>query len=447
MTRARTRRRKRGTGSVDWHHGRWRARLPLPGRPVLGYFDDEDTAHEVLDAALLQLRGSHADPARRRELTVGDLARDLWLPERLETHRNGADDRNRWERYVASEAIARMLVTKVAPRHVRELYRALSRQLSTRTGERLSPSTLRNVRTVVRACFRFAVQHDLIETSPADGVDFENLVPQQDNWAYLELPDLERAEAWLITEGRVRQLAAFRLGVYAGLRPIEVMGLKVVDLRLDGDRPHVVVRRSRNKVTKTGRVRRVPLMPPAVAALSAWLAERQSPAPWLFPSRNGGCHAKGYDFGWADHPVGKGANQRVRPGVKTRAGITEHITYYAATRHTCASHLAMGSWVSKGWMKEALRLEEIRDWLGHSTVGVTERYAHLTADWLHSKMGEEPPARAPVIPIRVVRGSSGSARDVAQVLEPQRFRNDPRATYWIRTSDLRFTKPLLYRLS
>ena len=40
-------------------------------------------------------------------------------------------------------------------------------------------------------------------------------------------------------------------------------------------------------------------------------------------------------------------------------------------RHTCGSSLVAG------WWGRAWRLEEVRDLLGHSTVRVTEMYAHL----------------------------------------------------------------------
>ena len=42
--------RDRGTGSVDFHQGRWRARLPGKGRVLLGHFDDEAEAHRTLEA-------------------------------------------------------------------------------------------------------------------------------------------------------------------------------------------------------------------------------------------------------------------------------------------------------------------------------------------------------------------------------------------------------------
>ena len=67
----------------------------------------------------------------------------------------------------------------------------------------------------------------------------------------------------------------------------------------------------------------------------------------------------------------------------------------------------------------ALRLEEVRDWLGYADIGITQRYAHLAQGGLSSLVGGR---------VGGLERKSG-------------------ATYQIRTDDLRFTKPLLYQLS
>jgi hypothetical protein len=48
-------------------------------------------------------------------------------------------------------------------------------------------------------------------------------------------------------------------------------------------------------------------------------------------------------------------------------------------RHTCASHLVQGSW-APALIARPLRLEEVRDWLGHQDIATTQRYAHLCRD-------------------------------------------------------------------
>jgi site-specific recombinase XerD len=46
------------------------------------------------------------------------------------------------------------------------------------------------------------------------------------------------------------------------------------------------------------------------------------------------------------------------------------LTFYQATRHTFASH----------WVLTGGSIERLRDIMGHSSVAVTERYAHLKPD-------------------------------------------------------------------
>ena len=50
--------------------------------------------------------------------------------------------------------------------------------------------------------------------------------------------------------------------------------------------------------------------------------------------------------------------------------LSKDLTWYQCTRHTFASH----------WVMDGRTLEKLREILGHSSVKVTERYAHLMPD-------------------------------------------------------------------
>lgn len=149
------------------------------------------------------------------------------------------------------------------------------------------------------------------------------------------------------------------------------------------------MRRSYDGPTKTKATRHVPLLPPAIEALKAWKkGAPKNPRGLVFPSDTLGVRASGFVWGWRDKPeerTRKGEVVRiVRPGIARRAGIERHVTWYSATRHTCASHLLMGSWTkdAKGWMTRRLSLEDVRKCLGHADISGTQRYAHLAEDWL-----------------------------------------------------------------
>lgn len=65
-----------------------------------------------------------------------------------------------------------------------------------------------------------------------------------------------------------------------------------------------------------------------------------------------------------EHTLGKKLKDAL-PKVKLRK-----LTWYQATRHTFASH----------WVLAGGTIEKLREVMGHSTVMVTERYAHLRPD-------------------------------------------------------------------
>lgn len=182
------------------------------------------------------------------------------------------------------------------------------------------------------------------------------------------------------------QRSAIVVAVYTGLRAGELWGLQWRDVHLDGDRPRVVVRHSREQATKSGRIREVPLLAPARAALERWreLAPGVG-AALVWPALDGACHRDGYDAGWAR--------------VLEIAKISRRVRWHDL-RHTCASHLVQGTW-GRAWS-----LAEVRDVLGHSTIRQTERYAHLCPGGLHdaarATSGELPAGHslATVVPLR-----------------------------------------------
>jgi integrase len=75
-----------------------------------------------------------------------------------------------------------------------------------------------------------------------------------------------------------------------------------------------------------------------------------------------------------------------------RTGIKRHIRFHDL-RHTCASHLLQGTW-APDLIREPLRLEEVKAWLDHSDIGVTQRYAYLAPDAIRGKVVDDAGATA-----------------------------------------------------
>lgn len=384
-------------GSIDFRNGRHRLRIRQPDgkRKTIGYYDTEDEAERMRLAIVQQLAGTAFDPQIRGR-TFGAWGVS-WLDDRELTHRDAAGDRQRWNAYVAGTPIAAMKIDAIRPRDVQRWVRALASRISDRTGERLDPQTVTNALTTLRAAFRSAIEQELIDENPAAGVvvprgTIDQDVEDDEPIAFLDVAELERVFRTPITAAA---RAAITVGIFAGLRPSELARLEWPDVHLRGDRPELLVRRGKN-----GRAQRVPLLPPAIRALRIWRVVQLRATPRLlrrrdgrvFPSPSGGVHARGYDWGWTD-------STRGLPGIRSRAGVRPEVTWYAATRHTCATHLLIGTWAPE-WTPRALRLEEVSRWLRHSSTAVTERhYARFTGGGLHDLLAG---SRA---------GSRGSRRD------------------------------------
>jgi len=315
---------------------------------------------------------------RAPSIAVAEHA-EHWLRDREATHRDTADARKFVTHYLERVPIGRMPIAEVTQRDIEQWARSIAREPSPATGRARSQSTISNACSRMRSLFAHAMAEGVIRSNPASGLKaprarVEAASKLEEETLYLTREEIERV---LALELRPDQRAAFVVGVFVGLRAGELAGLRWEDVRAaEGERPELVVRRSRRGATKGNRVERVPLLPPAAAALlglRASLPKPPRPDALVFPSRHGGPYSAGYDFGWTPHDG--------RPGIRERAGIRAGITWHAATRHTCATHLLLGTWVPD-YMPRALRIEEVSRWLRHRSIGVTQRYAHLSADAL-----------------------------------------------------------------
>lgn len=155
---------------------------------------------------------------------------------------------------------------------------------------------------------------------------------------------------------RARHLPDFiRLAVNTGCRKGELLHLEWnrVDLKAD-------LIWLEGQHTKAGKRRSVPLNREAREALlhrAAFRAEHCPDSPWVFAHKDG-TRVKDVESSF--------------PSACRRAGITDFRIH--DLRHTCAAWL-----VSAG-----VPLTEVRDLLGHSSIQMTERYAHLAPERVRS---------------------------------------------------------------
>jgi len=195
--------------------------------------------------------------------------------------------------------------------------------------------------------------------------------------------------------------AVFAVAIYVGLRREEIWGLRWQDVVFDDGpdgEPEIQVRRAYDGPVKTrNALRDVPMLRPVIEALKAWRATRPAAigGVLVFPNEEGRCFGDSYDAGWSDHRQKRPGSDEVSvtKGLRTLAGIRKRITF-RDIRHTCGCHLAQGSWVGhvdeRGrWIGRRFDLNEIKTWLGHSSIAVTERhYSKLTKNNLHTAVAE-----------------------------------------------------------
>ncbi len=225
----------------------------------------------------------------------------------------------------------------------------IERYKARKLDEGLAPKTINNHLTVLSRCLRSAV-------------DWERMT---------HMPKIKLMKAYsrridFLTEDETTKLLTASAPPFVhrmlftalrtGLRLGELLALSWSDIDFEGN--VLIVRRSwvRYEMTtpKSHRIRYVPLAGDLRRLLEA---ERQK---------------KGFVFpGVDDKPGSTDGAARELTRLCARAGVRKigwHIL-----RHTFASHLAM----------KGVSLRVIQQLLGHSTIAMTERYAHLTSASLH----------------------------------------------------------------
>lgn len=180
----------------------------------------------------------------------------------------------------------------------------------------------------------------------------------------------------------------YATAVYTGMREGELAALRWDSV--DFERRLIAVQASFGGVTKGGDVRYVPILDPLLPLLREWRLKISSAL--VFPNRDGGMHGKSARiFQEVLHRVLDAAGfQKIRRSGRERRYIVFH-----DLRHTFASH-----WVLNGG--DIFRLQKI---LGHKSITMTQRYAHLAPEAFasdHGRLGTTAPLGATVTPLSSV---------------------------------------------
>lgn len=211
----------------------------------------------------------------------------------------------------------------------------------------LGPKTINNSLTVLHRTLAVAAEWGKLRSVPK--VKWLKVPPPE--FDFLTFEEAARLVSGADAEWRPMILLALR----TGLRQGELLGLRWDDVDLVAGR--LVVRRAAVRgvvgTPKNGKSREVPLSDDAVAALRGR------------PSRFRGEHVFAHEDG---RMLTKGDCKHPLWRTCRKAGLRQ--IGWHVLRHTFASHLAM----------RGVALKAIQELLGHSTMEMTMRYAHLSPD-------------------------------------------------------------------
>lgn len=272
---------------------------------------------------------------RRREMpTFSEFALGDYLPYASSAgKRSVKDDESKLRNH---------LVPRFGDRRLDAICRRDIEQYHAQVKASHTPATANRHLALLRAIYRRALEWERVDRSPCDGV---KAFPEHNaSERFLSEAEIGRLKAAMDADTNRVAAAALMLLLLTGARRGEVSALEWA--HLDLDRGIWYLDGSR---TKSGRGRTITLSGAALDLLNAQPSKGVS--PWVFPGREG------------DKPV----NNLTKPfnRMLATAGVAKARVH--DLRHTHASQLAASG----------VPLLTIRDALGHASMQMTTRYAHL----------------------------------------------------------------------
>lgn len=387
------RRRSPGTGSItELPDGRFWARIPLGAKrkKSVGIYATREEAESVLRGAIDRLASGQAVPKDVTTLLSYEVRFFAHRRRKAKSAGGLATDQSRWTLHIATAPFAAMPLRAVSQRDVQRWVDDVlpDVEASDKRGARsISRQTVKHCLNLLRAAFKLALRDELVEENPVREIELDREERVDDPWDFLRPQEQARMLTCEAMPEPERVLLAFGMGT--GLRRGEQWSLRLADIHVDGARPFIKVHFGADgKPTKGGKPRTVQLFGVGLAAARRWLEllpvyAPTNPLALAFPTRRGK-RRDGLELPRRKAPGAKKqpTETQVWRGWLAAAGVERSMRWYDATRHTFASSLVSGFW-GRRWS-----LEEVRGLMGHTSIEMTQRYAHLADEALERAADE-----------------------------------------------------------
>jgi integrase len=291
-----------------------------------------------------ELRRVEAPPAR--EDTVADFAKKFLELSEADSKYSAFTTTRSAMRYHVLPALGAMPLSSVTFAVLEDFKLALIKKTGRKTGKPLAPKTVNNVLDVTLRMLRHAHRRGLVEAVP----ELPMLKMEHQDFDFLTFEEAPRLVAAAAGEWRTMILVAWK----TGLRQGELLGLRWEDVDLVAGvlRVRQALVRERITTPKSRKPREVGLTGEVVTALKA---HRHLRGELVFSQPDG--------TPWSNNKAWRPLESACKRAGMRRIG-------WHVLRHTFASHLVM----------RGVGIKTVQELLGHATIQMTMRYAHLSPD-------------------------------------------------------------------
>lgn len=236
-----------------------------------------------------------------------------------------------------------------------------------------APSTVARKLVAVRSLHRFALDEELLDTDPTEGVDTPR-VPQSIPKALTEDEVESLLDAVVVGDDvlALRDRAMLEVLYASGLRISELVGADLDDIDLDARMMRVLGKGSKERVVPLGRTARSALVR-YLEDSRIVLVRPERPVRAVFLNSRGGRLSR--QTCWA---IVRDCGERAGLGTK----LSPHVL-----RHSCATHM----------VEHGADLRVVQELLGHASVSTTQVYTRVSPERLrivyeaaHPRAGAHP---------------------------------------------------------